>query len=462
MQFGDEGKGSFVDYIASTHNIKQVVRYNGGSQASHTVTTPQGILHKFSQLGSAMFLDGCHTYISGNMVVNPFNLVEETRQFAEKTGQETQSVLQRVSIDDSCYIVTPYHKLVNQMREISEGDGRRGSVGTGVSEVRRILSERNIGIKMQDLFDRTLLPEKLGILYSCTKEFYDANKNTIDRETPASVRDSFMEEARFLLESGSAAYICKELQSLLSSNKFNITFDACARLQADNGIVFEGAQGLLIDEVYGFKPNTTILDTTIENALNICEALKAGNIVKIGVAKAFTSRHGMGAFPTETAELNGKIDDANQESSFWNGAMRFGWFDAVLMRYAQSVNNVDELFMSSIDKLDSFATIKICNSYRYSGEIDDEFNAAFEYERKGGCAFISNIIKNTMNISKYLHQCIPVYIELDGWERDTSQTKEASSLPQNCLSYIAEIERQTNIRISLLSVGATRNEKLVM
>jgi len=462
MQFGDEGKGSFVDYIASAQNIRQIVRYNGGSQASHTVIIPQGVLHKFSQLGSAMFLDDCKTYITCNMVVNPLNLAEEVIQFAGKTKQKPQSVLDRIVIDENCYIVTPYHKLINQAREIVEGDKRRGSVGTGVSEVRRILRKEKIGIQMKDLHDRASSLKALSKLFDYAKNFCEVNKNTLTAQMPESVRENLESGIHYLLDSENIACVCEEYQSMLKYNSLNISHDVCACIDVENGIVFEGAQGIHIDETYGFKPNTTILDTTINYALVLCKKLKVEKITKIGVAKAVTSRHGIGVFPTEAIELNDAIKDANQESSYWNGSIRFGWFDAVLLRYAQSINNVDELFISSIDKLDSFAIIRICDSYQYFGEINDEFNRAFEYEINGGYACISNIKENTKNISRYLSQCFPVYRDIRGWECDTTQTTEVSALPQNCRNYIAEIERLTNIKVSIISVGATRNEKVAM
>ena len=462
MQFGDEGKGSFVDYVASTQNIKQAVRYNGGSQASHTVVTLQGLLHKFSQLSSAMFLDDCQTYITSNMVINPFNLEEEAKQFAAKTNQEPKSVLGKVVIDEICYIVTPYHKLINQMREICASDTRRGSVGTGVSEVRRILREQNTGVQIKDLRNQPLLSDKLNELYTYAKQFYDANQEIVFQDIPDDISNNLKKGISFLLQCGSVAHFCKEYQSLIKQNAFRLSQNICVDINPEDGIVFEGAQGLLIDETHGFKPTTTILDTTITAALNLCKQLGVDNIVKVGVAKAFMSRHGIGVFPTESAELNSTINDMNQESSYWNGAIRFGWFDTVLMRYAQAVNDVDVIYLSSVDKLDYLAVLKICDSYQYFGETDDEFKSAFEFEMNGGHAVISNIKENTKNISRYLSQCIPVYTDLKGWECETAQIRQVASLPQNCSNYIAEIERLSNIKVSVISVGATRDEKLVI
>ena len=462
MQFGDEGKGTFVDYISATQKIAQVVRYNGGSQASHTVISPLGVLHKFSQLGSAMFFDDCRSFLSSNMVVNPFNLIEEVTQFAKKTNQSPQDVLRRIVIDENCYIVTPYHKLVNQLREIREGDNRRGSVGTGVSEVRQILREINIGLKISDVFNSKVLFETLASLCDYATSFYEANKQTIAQNTHDNVRENLERGTHFLLNSDSVAKIYEGFQSLFDAHRFNISQNICTSLHAQDGIVFEGAQAVLIDEFHGFRPNTTVLDTSIHNALTLCNELDVNDVIKIGVAKALTSRHGMGALPTESGELNGRIVDANQEVSFWNGAPRFGWFDAILMRYAQSVNNVDEIYLSWLDKLDSFDKIKICNNYRYADEITEEFNEAFDYEMSNGQAVISDIRKNTTNISRYLSQCVPIYNVMDGWECDTTQTRRASDLPRNCHRYIEEIERLTKLTVSTVSVGPTRNEKLVM
>ena len=160
MQFGDEGKGTFVDYLAHEQNIDCIIRYNGGSQASHTVVTPSNIIHKFSQLGSGMFLNKCHTYITENMVINLDNLMVEMEVFSEKTGISITDLMDRIHIHENCFVVTPYHKLINKLRELSKGDNRRGTVGTGVSEVRHLLAEPKLfpyepqlGLQVKDIFN---------------------------------------------------------------------------------------------------------------------------------------------------------------------------------------------------------------------------------------------------------------------------------------------------------------------
>ncbi|MDR0979399.1 MAG: adenylosuccinate synthetase [Lachnospiraceae bacterium] len=485
MLFGDEGKGTFVDYLAYKYDVRQIIRYNGGSQASHTVTTPEGIVHKFSQLGSGMFKEEANAYLSSNMVVNPCDLIEEVRQFSLKTNLSPKTVLSRIFIDEKCYIVTPYHKFMNHLRELGKGNERRGSVGSGVSEVRTLLREKNLlgkglGVQMKDLYDRKFLYQRLEELYYCVFKFYKDNKDMILRNMPDNIWANLQNEIEFLTDYKSINYILCNYLGLVLENNFRLFSEIQSVLQEDKNIIFEASQGLLLDENYGLKPNTTILDTTIKNALSIIDIVEEkngcdlkskesqegnfiqGKTTKIGITKAFSSRHGLGVFPTEDAELNACISDLNQEESFWNGKIRFGWFDAVLVRYAQAINQVDELYLSSVDRLSSFKTLKICDKYLYTGVVDDDFKTIFEYEQINNDIIIVNIKESHKNISKYLIQCKPIYTELDGWNEDISMVREKEQLPNNCLRYICQIENLTTVKVSTISVGPTRTGKVLM
>ena len=225
--------------------------------------------------------------------------------------------------------------------------------------------------------------------------------------------------------------------------------------------IFEGSQGLLIDGNYGIKPNTTFLDTTNHFALDI--SYYRDNITKVGIAKAFASRHGLGVFPTETTDVSARICDNNQDESFWNGKIRFGWFDAILFRYAQSINQVDELYLSSLDKLDGFETIKVCNEYYYNGIVDEKFNSIFNYSTlPDGQIVITDIKEYSEDLGMYLEKCTPKYIVVKGWKHDTSNVSDKNSLPTECLEYIALLEEITNLHISIVSVGPTRENKIRM
>lgn len=184
---------------------------------------------------------------------------------------------------------------------------------------------------------------------------------------------------------------------------------------------------------------------------------------KIGIAKAFYSRHGLGAFPTEDVTLNQEIMDTNQSESFWNGRIRFGWFDAVLMRYAQRVNQVEELYLSALDQLDAIEVLKICSAYEYVGEVDEEFAQVFSYEIGEHSEIIIHDIKaSSEKLGKYLEKCIPKYWYGLGWKQDISQMKNKEELPVSCMRYLRKIEELVNIPITVVSVGPTRENKIVL
>lgn len=477
MQFGDEGKGTFADYLAYEKDIDCVVRYNGGSQASHTVITPSGILHKFSQLGSGMFLEKCHTYITENMVVNLENLFIEIEVFSDKTGISISDLMERIHIHENCFIVTPYHKLINKLREFSKGDNRRGTVGTGVSEVRYLLAEPKnfpyeppLGLQVKDVFNEyshNPIIGRMEALQNYVSEFYQNNKEVIWRNVPEEMKKVLETEINLLLEPNSflkisSIFIEKIKQALININfekSVYSTYELTLRKNYTSAI-FEGSQGLLIDGTYGIKPNTTFLDTTNHFALDI--SYYRDNIKKVGIAKAFMSRHGLGVFPTESSEVSSKISDENQDESFWNGKIRFGWFDTVLLKYAQKINQVDELFISSIDRLDDFENIRICDEYIYLEEtVDEKFREIFEYYiLLNGQVHITAIKHSCEELGKYLEKCTPNYISIRGWKTSLSGITDKTELPLECIEYIKAIEIITGIPVTLISVGPTRNNKI--
>lgn len=476
MQFGDEGKGTFVDYLAHKNNADCIIRYNGGSQASHTVITPSKILHKFSQLGSGMFLEKCHTYITENMVVNLDNLLVEIETFSTKTGDTIPNLIDRIHIHENCFVVTPYHKLINKLREFSKGKNRRGTVGTGVSEVRYLLNEPKIfpyelplGLSVQDIYNQysnNTIIGRLEQLQDYVSRFYEQNKEIIWKNVPREMKEDLKKEISFLLAPKAFLRISSLYIRNFKNAPYKINLQRCIYTSYElsirrncTNVIFEGSQGLLIDGTYGIKPNTTFLDTTNNFALDI--SYYRDNIRKIGIAKAFNSRHGLGVFPTGELEVSDKISDENQNESFWNGKIRFGWFDAVLLRYAQKINQVDELYISSFDKLDNFENIKICNEYVYKGKVDDKLKKTFEYHISSSNEIIvTNIKENNEEISKYLEKCIPKYITIKGWKTSLAEISAKEQLPKEALEYIKLIEQLTNINVTVISVGPTRNNKI--
>lgn len=455
MLFGDEGKGSFVDYLTNKEKVEQIIKYNGGCQASHTVISEDDILHKFSQLGSGMFNENCKTYLSSNMVINLFSLIEEIEQFSSKTNRNRIDVLNNVYLDQDCYMVTPYHRLINRLRELSDLYVKRGSVGTGVSEVPKLLEDFDLGVQVKDLNNKDRLFEKLERLSRFTKEFLKSNIEHIDKD----LFEKLISPTEIHCLTDDKEFIYNRYLDLISKINFNICSDFSRFYVSNKNSIFEGSQGLLLDKKYGIKPNTTLLDTTNINALKM---LDSDDVVKVGVLKAYSSRHGIGVLPTENEQLQTLLFDENQRPSFWNGTPRNGWLDAVLLRYSNKINNVDQLFLSSLDRLSSLPVINICNSYEYIGTIDKEFEDMFEYKIINGKVIVSDIKNNRGDITKYLNNCKPIYIEIEGWNKDISNITEYSRLPNQSKKYIDSINEMVGVETSVVSVGPTRKEKILV
>ncbi|MBR3281104.1 MAG: adenylosuccinate synthetase [Clostridia bacterium] len=510
MQFGDEGKGSFVDFLSQEYNANWIVRYNGGSQASHTVTTPEGKIHKFSQLGSGMFNEHAKTFLSSNMVINVDNYFREVEIFCKTSGQKMEDVLSRVYIDCNCLVVTPYHKLLNKLRELSLGENRRGSVGTGVSEVAYLKTyldnHKNNGryfwlsINLYELFYETIF--KVGRALSNIKayvlEFYNIHKEEIFKNCSPNMIEGLKNEINILLFSDFECRLEEEyikmsdkmfekypilMQTFYGTKPFLIDLffktdnsglprEEKQRAFEDFTIIFEGAQGLLLDVKYGLKPNTTFLDTTVKQAMKYIKSIREEcnkmqtkghvKVNKIGVAKAFYTRHGKGVFPTENFKMNSTMHDDNQESTFWNGDIRFGWFDAVLFRYAQKINKVKEVYLSSLDVLEGMGDLKVCNCYRYDGYVDDEFEKVFDfYINHKNEVIITDIKCTCKDISKYLEQAKPIYENVDGFMSAVIEDDNGNKvLSKGCENYIRTISNMIHLPITLVSYGPTRNEKM--
>ena len=455
--FGDEGKGTFVDFLAHEKDIKQNVRYNGGSQASHTVIH-DGYVHKFSQLGSSMFVQNNKTYLSGNTIVNPFNLYEEAKRYSEISKLPISYILDRIYIDKNALVVTPYHKLIGMIRELYLKDNKRGSVGTGVSQTRDLQDTKGIGIKASDLLDLDGMGTRnLNELFEYTKEYYKNHVVSIDPSLLACNIDE--DDIYYLTDDSNRDYIKNCYDNLMNTNYFNIVDGIKEFYTPGEDMLFEGSQGLLIDRYYGIRPHTTKLDTTNHFARKLCEEINY-NPVLIGASRAFASRHGKGLLPTKDDELQKVIFDPNQTPSFWQGSPIYGWYDALLMRYSQSINNNDELFLSGLDQLSPFKAIKVCNCYLYKGEVDEEFERTFEYCKDGGRIFITNIIHSSIYLNKYLERCTPIYIDVKGWECNIRNINKYEDLPKECHDFVELIESLVNTPISLVGVGPSRENKI--
>jgi len=452
--FGDEGKGTICDYLTNKYDINENVRYNGGSQASHTVVS-NGITHKFSQLGSSSLNNDTRTYLSDNTIVNPFNIITEAKNLSEKLGISTENILKRIFVDKNASIVTPYHSLINKIRELSDKENRTGSVGSGVSEVNKLKLKTGIDIKVSDLINCSL-SNKLLELFDYTSEYLKTNRSKInDRLFEALINEK---DVYYLTNPRNREYMITCYKNLIDSNLLNIV-SSINEFHRNNSVLFEGSQGLLLDRNYGIKPNTTSLDTTNKYGIKLAHDI-GSNVHTIGCVGSVNSRHGYGILPTYDKYLQSIIYDENQNTNYFQGNPRYGWIDTVLIRYSLNISPVNEVYLSYLDWLKDVDEIKICDSYVYYGEVDEEFENTFEYYFDENKIIIKNIKQNSDYLRTYLSKCIPLYITLDGFKKDISNIKNYYDLPYQAINYIELIEYLIKTNITMIGVGRDRCQKL--
>jgi adenylosuccinate synthase len=348
LGFGDAGKGATVDYLTRCYGAHLVVRHNGGAQARHAVTLDDGQTHTFSQFGSGT-LAGAATHLSRFMMLDPMGMRPEYEHLL------SMGVFPQVTIDEDAPILTPWHRALNRMRELARGDARHGSCGLGIGELMQdILADKPV-LRAGDLRDRLTLDGKIG-------EIMSMKAIEVLREIPAE----FIKD-----HDGSSDpnfWIHFRDECLWMARQFAIVGGGFLHhmLERDGTVIFEGAQGVLLDQDWGFHPYTTWSSTTSKNAETLLrEAAYDGKVTRLGLLRAYATRHGPGPFPTESEDMTRRFQDSNNPANPWQGAMRFGHFDCVAARYAiKATGGVDGLVISCLDELDSADDFRICTEYR--------------------------------------------------------------------------------------------------
>lgn len=383
LGFGDEGKGTTVDWLVREHGAKGVVRWNGGPQASHHVVLPDGRWHGFSQFGSGMFVPGVKSHLAKGMLVEPWNLLRE--DLALKQNGVTDA-LARTTIDPRCVIVAPWHRFLGRLREILRGAGRHGSVGHGVGaavELARKLGDETL--VMGDLISgREAIKAKVSKAISAT--LGSELTTSLRTLTGLFTTTSPVVEASALFhdfkKSGDmdADLVADRLHgfgraygSLIRSDEEQIDELLCY-----GDVVFEGAQGLLLDPVLGFPPYVTKTRMT-PDAIEVTDDVK-----RIGVLRAFGHRHGAGPFVSEEpAGRDGFLVREHNRENRWQGPFRTGAFDLVTARYAARACAVDEVVITCVDRLKDDP--RVVTSWRHPGPAPawlDE-RAVWENDRGG-------------------------------------------------------------------------------
>jgi adenylosuccinate synthase len=341
LGFGDEGKGSIVDFLCRTRRVHTVVRHNGGAQAAHNVVTAGGVHHEFHQFGSGMLVPEVSTHLSRFMLVDPLAMMRE-EEALRKIG--VLDAFPRTTIDPDAVIVTPFHRAANRLKEMSRGEGRHGSCGRGIGEARadqlaghvvtaKMLSDPKLKWRLREVQRRKL-------------EEITTSRIVVDDEEMKALEDPEW--------------------CAVTANLYKVFSDRVqlARPRFAGTVLFEGAQGVLIDETHGFAPYNTWTNTTAENALTLLrEQSFTGRVVKLGVTRTYLVRHGPGPFPTEDKDLN--LPDGHNAYNDWQRDVRVGWPDRVMLDHAiYATGGVDAIALTHMDRWVGLSHWQICVGYQ--------------------------------------------------------------------------------------------------
>ncbi len=414
-QWGDEGKGKITDLLSRSADV--VVRYQGGVNAGHTIVV-KGQTFKLHLIPSGILYPGKECIIGSGTVIDPQVLIAELEQL-QRWGISTEKLF----ISETAHVTMPYHRLIDQASEERRGSYKIGTTGRGIGPTYADKSERT-GIRVLDLMD----PEGLRAQLEWTINYKNVileklyNLPALD---PQKVIDEYLGYA-------------ERLRPHVVDTSLKI-YDA---IQRRHNILFEGAQGTLLDLDHGTYPYVTSSNPVAGGA---CVGTGLGPTAidrVIGVAKAYTTRVGEGPFPTE---LDGKIGEllCSRGAEFGTTTgrkRRCGWFDAVIGRYAVRINGMDCLAITKLDVLDELEEIKVCVAYEIDGERCDHFPT---------------------NARKFA-RCRPIYKTLPGWKQSTKNCRTLEDLPRQALDYLKFLAELMEVPIAIVSLGASRDQTIIV
>jgi adenylosuccinate synthase len=350
LGFGDEGKGATVDALSRQFEADLVVRYCGGSQAGHNVQLPDGRRHTFSQFGAGTLActpAGPRTYLGPQVIIDPPGLVREAEHLATLGVPDPAHLL---TIHPRCLVTTPWLKILNHLRELSRGSAKHGSCGQGIGEARSYwLKHGEDAVFASDLRQLPILRNKLEIqrqrvLLECQDL---VERVSADALQELGLWDRYTED------------VAGELSEAIPNG---VVIDA--EIPSCRTAIFEGAQGVLLDEYRGFHPYTTWNTVTCFHAWELIRQMDVDAVAVLGVTRAYSTRHGEGPLPTFSADLTAQLSDVGNPWNRWQGSMRCGWLDLPLLRYAVAAcGPLDGLVVNHLDQVDE-NDWKVCESYR--------------------------------------------------------------------------------------------------
>lgn len=414
-QWGDEGKGKITDLLSRSADV--VVRYQGGVNAGHTVVV-QDKTFKLHLIPSGILYPQTECIIGSGTVIDPKVLIEELDQL-NGLGVSTQNLL----ISETAHVTMPYHRLIDQASEERRGNHKIGTTKRGIGPTYADKSER-IGIRIVDL----MYTEGLRKQLRWTVEYKNAILEKLYDLPPL--------DANAVIEEYS------EYAERLRPHVVDSSVHIYNAVQQRRNILFEGAQGTLLDLDHGTYPYVTSSNPVAGGA---CVGAGVGPTMidrVIGVAKAYTTRVGEGPFPTELdSEIGQQLCDRGAEFGTTTGRKRrCGWFDAVIGRYAVRINGLDCLAITKLDVLDELDEIKVCVAYELNGDRCIDFPSS----------------------ARQFAQCRPIYETMPGWKQSTANCRSLDDLPAQALDYLKFLAELMDVPIAIVSLGASRDQTIIV
>ncbi|MBQ1335876.1 MAG: adenylosuccinate synthase [Selenomonadaceae bacterium] len=414
-QWGDEGKGKIVDYLAQ--QAETVVRYQGGSNAGHTVAV-KGEEYKLRLLPSGILYKGTHNVIANGVAVDPEVMLQEMDAM-EKRGIDVSGI----RLSDRAHVVMPYHRVMDGIGDEARGKEKIGTTKRGIGPCYMDRDDR-IGIRVCDLLDKEEFAKKLKAnLAKKNKEM-----QALYGHEPLKYEDIYEQYLGYAERI--RPYVCDTI-TLLNEE-----------IASDRRILFEGAQATMLDIDYGTYPYVTA-SHPVSGGVTVGAGVAPRKIDKVvGVVKAYCTRVGEGPFPTEQLnEIGDKIRDAGHEYGTVTGRpRRTGWLDACVVRYAGILSGIDYMAITRLDILDSFDEIRMCTGYKYKGEVLPGMPASL----------------------KVLAEVEPVYETFPGWKTDISGIRDYDALQENAKKYLERMAETTGIAVGIVSVGPNRDQTIVL
>ena len=414
-QWGDEGKGKMTDWLAQKADM--IVRYQGGNNAGHTIAF-NGKTYKLQLIPSGIFEPQKINVIGNGVVVNPKALLSELQML--KDAGVTPSNLK---ISSRAHLILPYHIQLDIAQEKQRGDQKVGTTHNGIGPAYMDKAAR-IGIRMCDLLEKDTfaakLKENLAQKNALFEKIYD--------EEPFDFDSLFNEYYEY----------GQQLKDYVTDTSVLVN----EAISAGKNVLFEGAQGIMLDLDHGTYPYVTSSNPVVGGALAGAGVGPQSLTKMVGVCKAYSTRVGEGPFPTELTNETGDWirEKAHEYGTVTGRPRRIGWFDAVAMRHAKRVSGMNCLSLNLLDIFTGLKKVKICTAYMLDGKQIDYYPASL----------------------KELERCEPVYEEFDGWTEDISTVTEYDQLPANAKKYLKRIEELTGLQLMTISVGPSREQTITL